>query len=153
MYENKKIFILVMARSGYEAAKVLAKRHNEIVLTDINANQNEEKAHANDYEMSVFYLGYLYGSELVEQDIDTFLDYAFSKRLSPSDFEKLTNNMKTDLDKMQEVLVGAPPCLQHILAQGITTGSRNSILFNVAVYCHKRFGDNFEVENFSDDEI
>lgn len=86
----------------------------------------------------------LQDNKIVEQDIDTFLDYAFSKRLSSSDFEKLTNNMKTDLDKMQEVLIGAPPCLQHILAQGITTGSRNSILFNVAVYCHKRFGDNFQ---------
>ena len=41
MFENKKIFILGMARSGYEAAKILAKRNNEIVLTDINPNQDE----------------------------------------------------------------------------------------------------------------
>ena len=42
MFENKKIFILGMARSGYEAAKVLAKRNNQIILCDINPNQNEE---------------------------------------------------------------------------------------------------------------
>ena len=41
MFENKKIFILGMARSGYEAAKVLAKRNNEIVLNDKNENQDE----------------------------------------------------------------------------------------------------------------
>ena len=42
MFENKKIFILGMARSGYEAAKILAKRNNEILLNDINENQDKE---------------------------------------------------------------------------------------------------------------
>ena len=32
MFENKKIFILGMARSGYHAAKILAGMNNEIVL-------------------------------------------------------------------------------------------------------------------------
>ena len=43
MFENKKIFILGMARSGYFAAKVLAKRNNEIVLNDMNENQDEKR--------------------------------------------------------------------------------------------------------------
>lgn len=34
MYENKKILILGMARSGYEVAKLLSKYHNDIVVTD-----------------------------------------------------------------------------------------------------------------------
>ena len=34
MFENKKIFILGMARSGYEAAKLLAKHNNTILITD-----------------------------------------------------------------------------------------------------------------------
>ncbi len=42
MFENKKIFILGMARSGYEAAKVLSKRNNTIVLNDKNENQDKE---------------------------------------------------------------------------------------------------------------
>ena len=33
MFENKKIFILGMARSGYEAAKILSG-NNEILVTD-----------------------------------------------------------------------------------------------------------------------
>ena len=41
MFENKKIFILGMARSGYEAAKILAKRNNTIVLNDMNEKQDE----------------------------------------------------------------------------------------------------------------
>lgn len=34
MFENKKIFVLGMARSGYEAAKVLVSHHNEVFITD-----------------------------------------------------------------------------------------------------------------------
>ena len=48
MFENKKIFILGMARSGYEAAKVLAKRNNEIVLND--KNENQDKNHIKELE-------------------------------------------------------------------------------------------------------
>lgn len=34
MFENKKIFILGMARSGYEATKLLSDYNNEIIVTD-----------------------------------------------------------------------------------------------------------------------
>ncbi len=34
MFENKKIYIMGMARSGYEAAKILAPFHNDILITD-----------------------------------------------------------------------------------------------------------------------
>lgn len=36
MFENKKIFILGMARSGYEAAKLLSDYNNEILVTDMS---------------------------------------------------------------------------------------------------------------------
>ena len=36
MFENKKIFVLGMARSGYEVAKLLSKYNNKIVVTDKN---------------------------------------------------------------------------------------------------------------------
>ena len=42
MFENKKIFILGMARSGYEVSKFLAKRNNNIVLNDGSYSQNIE---------------------------------------------------------------------------------------------------------------
>ena len=34
MYENKKILVLGMARSGYEVSKLLSKYNNEIIVTD-----------------------------------------------------------------------------------------------------------------------
>ena len=43
MFENCKIVILGMARSGYEAAKVLIKRNNEVILNDKNKNQDPKR--------------------------------------------------------------------------------------------------------------
>lgn len=41
MFENKKIFILGMARSGYEAAKVLSK-NNTVLITDMKEQDSEK---------------------------------------------------------------------------------------------------------------
>lgn len=41
MYRNMKIFILGMARSGYEVAKFLAKYNNEILITDMKEQDPE----------------------------------------------------------------------------------------------------------------
>ena len=41
MFQNKKIFILGMARSGYEAAKLLAHHNNHIVITDGSEQDSE----------------------------------------------------------------------------------------------------------------
>lgn len=41
MWENKKIYILGMARSGYEAAKLLISKNNKVLITDMK-EQNEE---------------------------------------------------------------------------------------------------------------
>ncbi len=43
MFQNNKIFILGFARSGYEAAKLLAKRGNEVILNDLKEEQDENK--------------------------------------------------------------------------------------------------------------
>ena len=43
MFENKKILILGMARSGYEAAKVLINRGNTVVLND-NKERNKQNS-------------------------------------------------------------------------------------------------------------
>lgn len=68
MFENKKIFILGMARSGYHAARILAKRNNRIVLTDINANQ--DKAHIKELEKLGVKL-------ILGDDPDNILDESF----------------------------------------------------------------------------
>ncbi len=43
MFENNKILILGFARSGYEAAKFLAKRGNKIILNDAKSEHDQDK--------------------------------------------------------------------------------------------------------------
>lgn len=69
MFKNNKIFILGMARSGYEVAKLLSNRNNEIILNDKNADQDAN--HVNELEklgVKVI-LGY-HSIELINKDID-----------------------------------------------------------------------------------
>jgi UDP-N-acetylmuramoylalanine--D-glutamate ligase len=42
MFKHKKIFVLGMARSGYEAAKLLIKMNNEVVLNDLKKEQDQD---------------------------------------------------------------------------------------------------------------
>ena len=42
MFQNKKIFILGMARSGYEAAKLLSDYNNEILVTDMSEQDSKQ---------------------------------------------------------------------------------------------------------------
>lgn len=43
MFENKKILILGFARSGYEAAKFLIGRDNEVIVTDSGKEHNQDR--------------------------------------------------------------------------------------------------------------
>lgn len=47
MYDNKKIFILGMARSGYEVAKILASHNCDIVITDA---KEQDSSHVQELE-------------------------------------------------------------------------------------------------------
>lgn len=88
----------------------------------------------------------LEGDILCEQDIDEFLEYAFKKRLDKKALDNTVGTLRMSIEALEEILAGAPPCLQHILKRGVTAGSRNTVLFNVAVYCHRRYGENFREE-------
>lgn len=53
MFKQKKIFILGMARSGYEAAKLLSEYDNEIVITDMKEQDNEHVSDLNERGVKV----------------------------------------------------------------------------------------------------
>ncbi len=59
MFENKKVLILGFARSGYDAAKVLIKRKNEVLIVDGKTEEQLDKDKYNELkEMGVkFHLG------------------------------------------------------------------------------------------------
>ena len=56
MFENKKIFILGMARSGYEVAKLLAN-NNTVLVTDMKEQQEEKIKELNDLGVNVIITG------------------------------------------------------------------------------------------------
>lgn len=78
-----------------------------------------------------------------ELELDEFLDYAYSKRLTAEGWSALIGKIQKTLDDLDSILEGAPPCLQYILkTQGICEGSRNKLIYNIAVYCKKKYPEN-----------
>lgn len=68
-----------------------------------------------------------------------FITYAESKRLSEQelmDWGKAT--------KIEDLLPGGPPCLNHIVRNGFPDGTRNNGLFNLGVYAIKSAGEHWE---------
>jgi hypothetical protein len=73
------------------------------------------------------------------QQIEEFLTYAESRRLTKEQFEQFKS-------APSEELKDGPPCLQYILGQGpLGEGLRNDGLFNVAVYLSKKFGPDADI--------
>ena len=79
------------------------------------------------------------------------LDPATSKALSLEEFIKLAGQKQIAPDTLaafkveyNEELVGAPPCIQMLIAQGFPEGTRNNGLFNLGVYALKANPDTWE---------
>jgi hypothetical protein len=66
-----------------------------------------------------------------------FMKYARSKIVS---FDMLMAYKAVDVEN----LPGGPPCLNHLTGMGFPEGTRNAGLFNIAVYCKKAYGDNWQ---------
>lgn len=78
--------------------------------------------------------------KLRELELDEFLEYAYTKRLSEDEWNKLIGHIQRQIDDLDSILEGAPPCIQYILkTQGIAEGSRNKLIYNIAVYCKKKY--------------
>jgi hypothetical protein len=77
----------------------------------------------------------------VALDVDTFLKYAETQAQTEI---SLTAIVLPEDAKLGDLLYEAPPCLQCLAKNGIPDGQRNKVMFNLAVYCKKRFGEKFK---------
>ena len=109
MYENKKIFILGMARSGYQAAKILAKRNNTIVLNDINANQ--DKTHIKELENLGVKL-------ILGSDPDDILDESFDYIIKNPGV-KFENKYLVYAEKHNIKVINEIEMAYHLLPKGV----------------------------------
>ncbi|MEG2311452.1 MAG: UDP-N-acetylmuramoyl-L-alanine--D-glutamate ligase, partial [Bacilli bacterium] len=68
MYQDKKIFILGMARSGYEVAKVLRNYTDKILITD---NKEQDQEHVKELtDMGIQYIMTDNPSKLLDDSFD-----------------------------------------------------------------------------------
>ncbi len=67
MFENKKIFVFGMARSGYEVSKLLAHYNNEIVLVDKKEQEQEKIKELENLNIKVY----------IDEDASKYLDETF----------------------------------------------------------------------------
>ncbi len=72
MFENKKILILGLARSGYEAAKYLVKRNNEVILNDYKEENLQDSKQVE--ELKSLGVKLIFGSH-PDDLLDTSFDY------------------------------------------------------------------------------
>lgn len=71
MFENKKILILGMARSGYEAAKYLAKHGNEVILNDGGSSDKQNQDHIQELKsLGVTFIFDSHPDDLIDDSFD-----------------------------------------------------------------------------------
>lgn len=98
MFENKKIFILGFARSGYEAAKLLAKKGNEVVLNDMKTEQDEEKVN----ELKNLGVEIILGSH-PDDILDDSFDYLIKNPGVPIDHKYVLKARELRIEVINEV--------------------------------------------------
>ena len=92
------------------------------------------------YQNADMTLRYCYNKKNEAMDLKQFLDAIDKNRVKISDLETLKFSAK------REYFKDGPPCLAHIFADGPTGEERNKTLFQIGVYCRKKFGDEWEPE-------
>lgn len=71
MFENKKILILGFARSGYEAAKFLVQRDNEVILNDSKSEEVQDSSKVEELrEMGVTLIFGSHPDDLLDESFD-----------------------------------------------------------------------------------
>lgn len=99
MFENKKIFILGLARSGYEAAKYLSKFNNEIVLND---GANEDRLDSKQIEeLKNLGINLVFGSH-PDEILDDSFDYLIKNPGVPIDHKYVLKARELGVEVINE---------------------------------------------------
>lgn len=99
MFENKKILVLGMARSGYEAAKYLVKHGNTVVLNDGGSAEKQKKEQIEELEKLGVTL--IFGSHPDDLLDDTF-DYLIKNPGIPIDHKYVLKARELNIEVINE---------------------------------------------------
>ena len=117
MFENKKILILGLARSGYQAAKILSSKGNEIILNDFS---KEDKLDASQIqELRELGVTLVLGSHPDELLDDSF-DYLIKNPGVPIDHKYVVQAKKLGIEVINEVEMAYRLLPKDITLIGIT---------------------------------
>ena len=98
MFENNKILILGFAKSGYEAAKFLLKRGNEVYLTDMKTDHDKDQMKELESLGIKFVLG-----EHPDDLLDSSFDYLIKNPGVPIDHKYVLKAHELGIEVINEV--------------------------------------------------
>ncbi len=100
MFENKKILILGMARSGVAAAKVLLERKNNVIINDLKEREKHDKKIID--ELEKLGCNFILGSH-PDDLLDTSFDYVIKNPGIRDDHEYIKKARKLHIEVINEV--------------------------------------------------
>ena len=139
MFHNKKILILGMARSGYEAAKFLIKRGNDVILND---SKEEEKMDTSQVkELRDLGVHLVFGSH-PEDLLDDSFDYLIKNPGVPIDHMYVLKAKELGIEVINEVEMAYRLLPDDVSIIGVT-GTNGKTTTTTITYeiMHKAFGD------------
>lgn len=117
MFTNKKILILGFARSGYEAAKLLVNRGNEVILND---GKDESKQNKNQIkELTSLGVKFVFGNH-PDDLLDESFDYLVKNPGVPIDHKYVLKAKDLGIEVLNEVEIAYRLLPKDITLIGIT---------------------------------
>ena len=117
MFENKKILVLGMARSGYQVAKFLAKRENTVILNDGKEEQFHDKKQIE--ELKDLGVELIFGTH-PEGLLDNSFDYLMKNPGVPIDHPYILEAKNREIEVINEVEMAFQLLPEDITLIGIT---------------------------------
>jgi len=139
MFEHNKILILGFARSGYEAAKLLIERGNEVILND--SKEEEKQDNAKVEELRTLGVQFVFGSH-PDDLLDSSFDYLIKNPGVPIDHKYVLKAKELGIEVINEVEMA-----YRLLPEGVTivgiTGTNGKTTTTTLTYhiLHNAFGD------------
>ena len=139
MFKNKKILILGFARSGYEAAKLLVKRNNKVILNDSKTEEQLDIEKINELrELGVEFIFGCHPDDL----LDASFDYLIKNPGVPIDHKYVLEARKLKIEVINEVELAYRLLPKNVKIVGIT-GTNGKTTTTTLIYniLKNAFGD------------
>lgn len=117
MFENKKILVLGMARSGYEAAKYLIKHGNTVILNDGGSEEKQKKEQVE--ELKELGVTLIFGSH-PDDLLDDSFDYLIKNPGIPIDHKYVLKARELNIEVINEAEMAYRLLPESVTLIGIT---------------------------------